>query len=221
MALLENSNPKETSGGYFRLFGIRRLSLLMTKVQSTVISAGTELEKTIVNSLNQIDDLKEFLNEDMMPLGVFIATKKQIKKCDLFDSEGLEPDFLIFKRDGNKQNCYIIELKDGHIFDTKKATQERRCLYDFSSKNACHFPYVFKCFMCCFNADSKETIFHGMKGKISREDILTGKEFCTMFNIDYKKIQNKRSEDTQRNVKYFIEELLKIEEIKNFIRQSR
>ncbi len=123
MALIENSNPKQTSGGYTRLFGIKELSSLITKIQSTVISAGTELEKIIHQEIKNIDSvggLESFLEYDVMPVGIFLATKKQIKKYNRFDSSGLEPDFLIFKRVNTSQFCYIIELKDGHIFDTKK-----------------------------------------------------------------------------------------------------
>lgn len=64
--------------------------------------------------------------------GAFMATKLQIKKCAILDSSEAEPDFLIFKRRNDKQSCYVIELKDGHQFDTKKASAERRMLRAFT-----------------------------------------------------------------------------------------
>lgn len=52
MAKIRNANPKSSSGGYTRVFNDENLGKLIQKIQSTVISNGTELEKYI--SENQI-----------------------------------------------------------------------------------------------------------------------------------------------------------------------
>ena len=47
MAKIRERTPKNVSGGYERIFGIPELGMLMSKVQSAVISSGNELEKLI------------------------------------------------------------------------------------------------------------------------------------------------------------------------------
>ena len=66
MALIENAKPKEVSGGYTRLLGIAQLSTLISKVQSAVISSGTELEKCITKRVAKIDNLELFLQSEIM-----------------------------------------------------------------------------------------------------------------------------------------------------------
>ena len=220
LALIENSKPKETSGGYFRLFGICKLSKLITKIHSTVISSGSELEKMILDRVELINDLDEFLKCDNIPQGIKVASKKTIKKSKEIDSSGQEPDFLVFKKENDKQECFIIELKDGHVFDTKKALAERNYIYDFSAKNARKFQYIFKCYVCAFNAESKSKIYHGFKGKINKDDLITGIEFCKLLKIDHIEIINERKKDREENVNYFIKELLTIDIIKDRIKKG-
>ena len=43
MAKIRNSNPKQSGGGYERLVGDKDMASIFAKVQSTVISNGTEL----------------------------------------------------------------------------------------------------------------------------------------------------------------------------------
>lgn len=217
LALLKNSNPRETSGAYYRLFGIKELSLLISKIQSTVISSGTELEKIILSRVKQINDLDEFLEFDLIPEGIIVASKKAIKSSHKINSTGREPDFLIFKRKGSKQECIIVELKDGYMFDTKKASAERAGLYDFSTKNASKFQLRFKCYLCAFNETDKEKIHRGLKGQIAKEDILTGEEFCEILEINYQEILTLRTKDIDENIIFFVEELLKIKRIRELI----
>lgn len=120
MAKIEDATPKNISGSYSRLFGSDKLGYLISKVHSASVSSGNELEKLILERVQRIDNLDEFLKQEIMPDGVFIVPRKQIKKCSVLKSNQ-EPKFLIFKRRGGEQNCYVIELKDGHVFDTKRA----------------------------------------------------------------------------------------------------
>ena len=48
-------------------------------------------------------DLDKFLEMELMQEGVCLATKKQVKNSTSFGCNGIEPDFLIFKRRKNKQ----------------------------------------------------------------------------------------------------------------------
>lgn len=65
MARIKDSNPKESSGGYDRLFGIPELGFLISRTPSAVISSGTELERIIMARVEQIGDLDEFLRQEM------------------------------------------------------------------------------------------------------------------------------------------------------------
>jgi hypothetical protein len=54
MALISNARGRgenETPSGYERLFGNRQLGMLMSKVQSAVISTGYELDGMIANQI--------------------------------------------------------------------------------------------------------------------------------------------------------------------------
>ena len=79
----------------------------------------------ISSMVPNVDDLDAFLEQEIMPDGVLIARKQQIKRSNTLDFAGAEPDFMVFRRRRNIQFCHIVELKDGHVFDTKKASAER------------------------------------------------------------------------------------------------
>ena len=217
MAKLDDAKVKETSGGYVRLFGNERFGLLFSKAQSTVISSGVELEKMITARVEQIDDLDEFLDMEIMLEGVCIATKKVIKKSKRINFSGSEPDFMIFKRRSGRQHCYIVELKDGHTFDTKKSKGEHESIQAFISQNAQYLPYTVSGYFCAFNQNDKQAILRGFKNKIKLDECMTGREFCDLLEIDYDEIVLVRNKDQEANLIYFLREMLKIDEIKTVI----
>lgn len=216
MAKIRDRDPKDSSGAYERLFGNAELGTLISKIQGTVISSGSELEKMIQERVQNIKDLDKFLEMELMQEGVYLATKKQVKNSTSFDCNGIEPDFLIFKRRKNKQKCYVIELKDGHAFDTKKAEKERDNLHRFTTANAPKIQYVFAIHIVSFNKDNRNEIVEGFKNKITIEEAMTGREFCELLEINYDEIVKTRQSDQKDNMKYFLEELSHIEEVKNF-----
>ena len=217
MAKIRVRIPKETSGGYARVFGNAALGELMSKVQGTVISAGSELERHITARVETIDDLDAFLRKDIMPDGVLLAKKKEIKKCSALNAQGSEPDFMIFKRRSGHQRCHIVELKDGHIFDTKKVDGEREALHGFAKRNAGRLPYRVSTHFCAFNQDDAEVIWKGFKQRIDIKEAMTGREFCDLLEIDYDEIVEVRKSDAADNIRYFLEELLRIPETKSII----
>ena len=218
MAKIEDREPKETSGGYDRLFGIPPLGQLISKVQGTVIASGTELERMIQSRCECIEDLDEFLRQEIMQDGVFIAPKKEVKRCKTLRAVQ-EPDFLIFKRRRGEQRCYVIELKDGHVFDTKKASAERRSMHSFVEKNAQHLPYKVQCHFCAFNQVEKDAIIQGFKRKITEKEAMTGPEFCDLLEIDYEEIVRDRSSDQEANVEYFLLQLLSIKKVRKRLKR--
>ncbi|MDR0984216.1 MAG: hypothetical protein LBL93_04310 [Ruminococcus sp.] len=218
MSKIKNAKPKSNSGGYERVFGNKELGSLITKVQSTVISNGTELERIIQNQaknvINNIDDLIEM---DFKEDNVYLISKKSIKKSKNFKSITQEPDFLILLIKGRKHHCHIIELKDGDMFDTKKSKAERDNLVTFKNLISSKLPFTTSIHICCFNQTDKETIAVGFKNVFSYEEILTGKEFCDLLEIDYEEIIKMRKQDEKENLEYFVEELLKIPEVEKLI----
>ena len=106
MAKIRNSRPKNPSGGFNRLFDDEALGFLMSKVQSTVIANGSELEKVITELAPTVENLDSVLeNPGLFPDGTYLVPKKQIKKSTIchihtIDASGEkvklpEPDFFI------------------------------------------------------------------------------------------------------------------------------
>jgi hypothetical protein len=205
----------QADSGYTRLFGIKELGNLMSKVQGTTISAGTELEKLIYDRCKKIPDFDVFVaNLSSTQAGIFVATKQQVKKSKSINSS-YEPDFLAF--DLVNKKCYVIEVKDGDAFDTKKSAGEHTTLKNFMNDVSQSLAFSFRMYICCFNANTTKEIYDGLKHKFAMDEILTGKELCVLFGIDYNEIVKIRTADQQTNLEYFIEEMLKIGNIKNMI----
>ena len=113
--------------------------------------------------------------------------------------------------------CYIIEVKDGDQFDTKKASGEHATLHSFSTDIANVIAYSTKIYLCAFNARTTDEIYHGLKGKFGKDQLLTGKQLCDLFKIDFDEINRIRSNDHQSNLDYFINAELEIPAIKNMV----
>ena len=214
MARIRDAQPKNTSGSYERIFGNTSLGELSSKVQSAVISSGTELEKIISDLVENIDDLDAFLEQEIMPDGVLLARKRHIKQSKTLDFAGSEPDFMVFKRRNGAQACHIIELKDGHVFDTKKAAAEHQAMHGFIEHNAQHIPYRFQAHFCAFNQQDREAIWEGFKKRIPLAEVLTGPEFCELLEIDYDDIVAVRRADGPDNLGFYLSELVRIEPIR-------
>ncbi|HAE85694.1 MAG TPA: restriction endonuclease [Anaerolineaceae bacterium] len=203
----------QSPSGYSRLFGNVALGNLLSKVHAAVISSGNELERLILERCQRINDFDNFVTDlDNRSPGIFVATKRQIKKSKKVETR-FEPDLLAF--DLVHRICYVIEVKDGDQFDTKKSEGERNTLHSFTSDVASVLPFSFKIYMCSFNAPSKEAIYHGLKHKFPLDELMTGKELCDLLGIDYDEILDIRKQDQEDNIDYFVESLKNIPEILN------
>lgn len=214
MARMRNAQPKDTSGSYERLFGNADLGALVSKVQSAVIASGYELEKLIVAEVTQIPNLDALLRQEVMLNGVQLARKNQIKQSEIVNFDRPAPDFMVFKRRNDVQTCHIIELKDGHVFDTKKARAEREAMQNFIELNAEHIPYELQVHFCAFNQNDRRAIYDGFKQCIAIEEAMTGREFCELLEIDYDAIVEARRVDGPDNVEFLLSELVNIEPIR-------
>ena len=215
----KRQSPQESLRSYYRIFGNHRLGMLASKVQSAVIRSGNELEKLITQRVATIDNLDDFIGNETMPEGVFLATKSKVKKCKKLNTQGLEPDFIIFKRRQGSQHCHVIELKDGHVFDTKKSEAEHTALHRFVATNARLLPYRISTHFCAFNQDRPEAIWNGFKRRIGIDEAMTGRKFCELLEIDYDEIVAIREQDAEENIRYFVSELLHIPRVKTMIKK--
>lgn len=219
MALIENAQgrrPNQTPSGYTRLFGLPALGNLISKVQGASISAGTELEKLIYDRVTKIPDLDTFIDETLHEKqpGIWVASKQQVKQSRAINSR-YEPDFLAFDLIG--RICYVIEVKDGDQFDTKKSGSEHLTLHNFTNDISQALAFSFRVYICSFNATSKEAVYKGLKRKFSKAEILTGRELCDLLNIDYDEIVAVRSSDQERNLDYFVRQLISIPPVRSVL----
>lgn len=218
MKIADMIGRKDGGSGYTRVLGNEELGQLISKVQATVISNGNELERIIVSQTNTINDLEKFIDDVTYGLqedGVYLCQKKTIKKSR-YAINGIEPDLLIFIVE-RKRICKVIELKDGDNFDTKKSESEREHLEQFAIYFGAKIPFVTEFYICSFNQADKQHIKEGFKNKFELENILTGRELCEILQIDYDAIISQRKIDMADNLNYFIDETLKIEDIRKMI----
>lgn len=219
MARIRDAKGRKRGSGYARTFGNQKLGLLLSRAHATVISSGTELEKIVTEQVKSISDLDGFLEREIIPEGVFLATKKAIKQSDKLQFHGSEPDFLLFKRRDRGQHCYVIEMKDGDAFDTKKAAAEHRSTHSFVSQNAAHLHFTVSVLFVAFNQKDRQVIYDGFKHKVPIVKCMTGKEFCNLLEIDYEKIVTVREKDCEMNFSDFVDALLGVEEVCKHLRK--
>lgn len=98
--------------------------------------------------------------------------------------------------------------------------QLKKNLEKFSMLFGVKIPFVTKYYICSFNQNDKEKIKLGFKGVFDLENIMTGKELCEILSINYDEILNIRKKDAKENLEYFIDELIKIKEIKKIIKSK-
>ncbi len=220
MALLQDTNKGRKDGGYTRLFGSESLGSLLSQVHATSIRAGGSLESIINNHAHLMteDEFIEFTKGTLKTneKSKFIITKKLIKKLTKYIDCQKEPDYCILVL--LEKQAFIIELKDGDTFDTKKVAGEIASLKEFAEKFEFKFPN-FKVFVkfCSFNLDDKKKIVQGLKGKIETANAMTGSEFCELLEISYSNIIAQRKQEAPTNLTYFLNELVKIPEIKEIL----
>lgn len=219
MSRIENATGRtDGNSGYTRAVGSEELGRLLSKVQATVIANGNELERLVAERCKLINDIDDFIKKAAIgevANGVYLCLKKVFKKSAVYapDVKGIEPDMLVFVLE-KPGTCNIIELKDGDAFDTKKSLGEKEHLEKFSTILGAKIPFTTPCFICSFNQEDKSVIHQGFKGVFAPENILTGRELCKILKIDYEEIITIRRRDSAENLRYFIQEMMKIPEVR-------
>lgn len=218
MVLLSDTKIKKGQGvSYYRGFGNSALASLLSRTQAMIIKSGHELEKMILERVNTIDDLDEYLKKDYHD-GIFVVPRKIIKKSNIVKFDGIEPDFMIFVEKNTKKSCHIVELKDGCEFDTKSSSAEKTSVSEFIRNNARKLSYTFDGHICCFNEETRDGIVKGFKNKITKDDALTGREFCKLLEIDYDEIIKEREKHRKDNLNYFCEVIVNDKELKRILK---
>lgn len=220
MKIKDAKGRQDGNSGYTRTLGNEELGQLISRVQATVISNGTELERMIVEKSNTIKDLDKFIEETTAgetENGTYLCQKKTLKKSS-YNIKDIEPDLLVFIVE-KQRICKVIELKDGDAFDTKKAKGEKENLETFAKEFGSKVPFVAEFYICCFNQTDKNKIKEGFKNKFDEKNIMTGVELCEILGIDYESIKNKRKQDAQDNFVYFLTRLSEIEEVKEELKK--
>ena len=211
MAKIKDSCPKSSSGGYERVFADKQIGDAIQRVQSTVIRNGNELEKIIESNSVLVADLSEFLDNvqyGQIADGVFLCAKGAKNRKEYLP-KGHDPDLLIFQIMPTGNDCYIVELKDGDNFDTKKASGEKAALEECKDFLETKIPFVTNFYVCAFNQTDRESIVAGFKHRFDINHVMTGKELCDILEIDYEEILENRKKDASQNVEFFVAELLK------------
>lgn len=207
----KKSDDEIRHGAYYRCFGDLEMARILSTVQSLIIRYGHELEQLVEELMSDhvIEDIDDFLSVQIMHHGVRIVFKPEIRRSKLLEGHGIEPDFIIFKRSGRSQECYIVELKDGHEFDTKSSAREHQNLHTFLSKNALALQYFNSfCKICGFNAESRDEIVRGFKNKIAKDQAMTGRQLFDLLELDYDEALRRRAADREANLEYLVKSLL-------------
>jgi len=213
------SESRGSSGAsYERLFGNPAIGLLFSKVQSTVIRSGFELEKVLQEvTPPEIQTTLEALADESIvkpPIQVVFKPSKPDPESKV---KSIQADLLVV--DNVNRRFSLIEVKEGYLFDTKKADGELSSLRNITSWLAQEFAYRTHYYICAFNYESKEGIVNGLKKRFSIDHVMTGRELCEAINLDYDYIRELRRADQLENRQYFLRGLLAIPEVRNEIRE--
>jgi len=126
-------------------------------------------------------------------------------------------DFLIL--DHERRDIAAVELKDGDTFDMKKANGELASARAFTEWLRPRVGYPVRYYFCAFNQASRMAIAIGMKGRLTPDEVLTGRELCERMSVDYDAIRVYRQAHQEANRIYFVEQLLAIPEMRVLVEQ--
>jgi hypothetical protein len=208
MALISERKPKGSieDSGYFRVTGDKDMAALMQKVQSAVIANGYELESLIYEEVPEsFYEKRQNVNETGIKNIQKDTFMHKVKiKNNL--NKGIDLDFAIF----TNNKIYIVETKDGSNFDTKKASGEVDSLQKAKKivHTADHGQRGVECMIVLWNEEDVSKA--SFKDKRAQKMLISGRDFCTKFKINFASIQNRRKEDTETNRQYVQEQMKKI-----------
>lgn len=218
MVKLQDSKGK-IGEGYARIFGNARMAVLLSKLQSAIIRSGFELETMLeaavpAEMITTLDELGAITQHETVKPSIQVVFKPARPDPDNVQ-HSIQADVLVVN---NAQRLFmLVEIKDGYVFDTKKADGELASLRSITSWLAQEYPYRAQYYFCAFNQEDKEEIVRGAKNRFPLDHVLTGRELCTIIGVDYDALCKQRELDQRNNRYYFLTELLAIPEVRQEI----
>ncbi|SRR6266545_7632608 len=215
MALIHDSiGCQDEDSGWARVFGHSQLGKLLSCVHVCSIRNDYELAELLWQSTPHKSTLSEILMGGTSAQPVKVATAKGIRRASR-DIPLI--DFLIL--DHERRDIAAVELKDGDTFDMKKANGELASARAFTEWLRPRVGYPVRYYFCAFNQASRMAIAIGMKGRLTPDEVLTGRELCERMSVDYDAIRVYRQAHQEANRIYFVEQLLAIPEMRVLVEQ--
>ena len=212
--LISNSNPKGDikDSGYYRAVGgstpgSLELAKLFQKSHSTVIRNGNQLEELIYENCNlKFKDNKVKLSEKLLKNKNLFMVKCNISKQYTSNNKAIALDALYLTDD----KIYVVEIKDGSNFDTKKSSGEVHKLKKAAEIISLNDPHKRKCELkiVLWNCDDlKDSSF---KDKEATSWLMRGKDFSKLIEVDFDFLNQKRTLDKDENYLYVMSEFKRI-----------
>lgn len=209
--LMENAKQTKNNA-YERVIEDKDYARFIQRAHQTMISNGTELEHIINKSYpNTIIKIKEInINLNEFPIGTLIngceiIIDKRFVSIDKNKIHKKKPDYLYKK---SKNEWFIIELKDGDGFDTKKSPGEVRVLQEVVDTLKKKYPDLkFIPKMVLFN--NKNLSEASIKCLAAQPMLMRGIDFCKLLGLTWDQIDKQRKFDRKQNTNYFEEEVIK------------
>ena len=214
--LADGNTPSSSS--YSDVFGNEEVGALVTRIHSASIRGGHDIERLIIARARTVNgDLDEYLETCSSAPQPVLATSQQVRKSKTLTTRGGKrpPDFIVF----SGKSCYAVEMKVGADFDTKKSESELARLAEFVSDNAPKLTFKVTERLCSFTSDSKQRIVDGLKGRFRLDQVMTGREFCELVDVDYDDVIKEWRRHQKENLEYLVETLLSIGPVKDELRK--
>ncbi len=217
MARIEDSKGRDDdNSGYTRLLGLPELGQLLSRIHATVIRNGNELESVLAQrcphrSTGLADLLHGALRLLEQPVEVFFGEALHVGPAD----HQITADVVILSH--GERRVRVIEIKEGDLFDTKKADGELGSLRPLATLLGQRLGYRPSFHLCCFNQEDKSISVRGLKGRFDEDQVMTGRELCTLLGVDYDAVRREREDDIRANFEYLTDELAKIPEIRDAV----
>jgi len=218
MARIADSRGRDDdNSGYTRLLGVPELGQLLSRVHATVIRNGNELERVLAERCpHRTTGLRARIEGALTlftpPLEAYFAEALHVADGD----RETTADVVVV--DNVARLVRVVEIKDGDVFDTKKADGELASLQPLALMIGRCLEYTATYHLCCFNQEDKAAIARGLKGRFQPEELMTGIELCQLLEVDYVSIRRQRDEDIRANLEFMVGELLRIEALGHLVR---
>ncbi len=207
--LIENRKPKTNTkdSGYFRLLNHEALAELIQKVQSCVIGNGNELEEKVYNhSIATRKFRKQKLLEFNLDTSYAFVIQMKVPTPKDPKKKNIAVDCMIIQGD----EIYVIELKDGCNFDTKKSAGEVESLKKACAIISSHDPRQRRCIPKIVFWNAKDLNEVSFKSKDGQDMLMVGSDFSSKFGVNFDQINVERGVDAAKNLAYIKQQLKEI-----------